>query len=132
MDPRVPELNASPRPILVVDDDPVIRESMQELLELEGYPVALASDGEDALRRLRLGLDPCLIVLDVSMPGKDGFEFRAEQLADTRFASIPTVVWSARSDPQLDLVRRFGTTVLPKGVDLETLLSCIEAQRRKE
>jgi two-component system, chemotaxis family, chemotaxis protein CheY len=132
MDLRAPGLKASPRPILVVDDDPVIREAMHELLELEGYPVALASDGEDALRRLRLGLDPCLIVLDVSMPGKDGFQFRAEQLADTRFASIPTVVWSAQPGPQLDLVRRFGTTVLRKGVDFETLLGCIEAQRRKE
>jgi CheY-like chemotaxis protein len=126
MDLRAPELKGSHRPILVVDDDPVIRESMQGLLEWEGYPVALASDGEDALRQLRLGLDPCLILLDVSMPGKDGFQFRAEQLADTRFASIPTIVWSARDDPQQDLVRRLGTTVLRKGVDFETVLSCIE------
>lgn len=132
MDPQTPELSALHRPILVVDSDPVFRESIQGLLELEGYPVALALDGEDALRQLRLGLEPCLILLDVSMPGKDGFQFRAEQLADPRFASIPTIVWSARYDPQEDLVRRLGTTALRKGVDCETLLSCIEAQRRKE
>jgi two-component system, chemotaxis family, chemotaxis protein CheY len=132
MDPHAPELSASHRPILIVDDDLVFRESIQGLLELEGYPVALASDGEDALRQLRLGLDPCLILFDVSMPGKDGFQFRTEQLADSRFASIPTIVWSAQYDPQQDLVRRLGTTALRKGGDCETLLSCIEAQRRKE
>ena len=132
MDLGAAELKGSHRPIVVVDDDPVIRESIQGLLELEGYPVAVAGDGEDALRQLRLGVDPCLILLDVSMPGKDGFQFRAQQLAETRFASIPTVVWTARDDPQQDLVRRLGTTVLRKGVDFATVLSCIEAQRRKE
>ncbi len=119
------------RPILVVDDDLVIRESMQGLLELEGYRVAVASDGEDALRQLRLGLDPALILLDISMPVKDGFQFRAEQLADARWAAIPTIVWSARYDPQQDIMTRLGTTVLRKGVDFEILLDCIEAQRRR-
>lgn len=132
MDPHAAALSVSHRPILVVDDDPVIRESMQGLLELEGYPVAVASDGEDALRQLRLGLDPCLILLDLSMPGKDGFQFRAEQLADPRFASIPTIVWSGRYDLQEEMVRRLGTTALRKGGDCEAVLSCIEAQRRKE
>ncbi len=119
------------RPILVVDDDLVIRESMQGLLELEGYHVAVASDGEDALRQLRLGLDPALILLDISMPVKDGFQFRAEQLADARWAAIPTIVWSARYDPQQETMTRLGTTVLRKGVDFEILLDCIEAQRRR-
>jgi hypothetical protein len=64
--------------------------------------------------------------------GQDGFQFRAEQSADTRFASIPTIVWSAPYDPQQEMVRRLGTTMLRKGVDCETVLSCIEAQRRKE
>lgn len=122
-------LSASHRPILVVDDEPVVRESMQGLLELDGYPVALASDGEDALRQLRMGLNPCLILLDVSMPGKDGFQFRAEQLADPRFAAIPTIVWSARYDPQQEVLRRLGTTVLRKGADCET---CSAASRRND
>lgn len=126
MDRRAAELKASHRPILVVDDDPLIRETMQGLFELEGYPVAVASDGEDALRQLRIGIDPCLILLDLCMPGTDGFQFRAEQLADVRFASIPTIVWSALDDPQQDLVHQLGTMVLRKGVDFETLLSCIE------
>jgi CheY-like chemotaxis protein len=132
MDPHAVERHASHRPILVVDDDPVIRESMEWLLELEGYPVALAADGEDALRQLRLGLDPCLILLDLSMPGKDGFQFRAEQVADPGLASIPTIVWSARYDPPQDLGRGLGTTVLRKGVDVEILLTCIEAHRQKD
>ncbi len=131
MDAQAADLAASERPILVVDDDLVIRESMQGLLELEGYHVALASDGEDALRQLRLGLDPSLILLDISMPVKDGFQFRAEQLADARWATIPTIIWSACYDAQAENVRRLGATLLRKGVDFETLLDCIEAHRRR-
>ncbi len=120
----------SARPILVVDDDALICEAVQSLLELEGYAVVVAPDGEDALHRLRAGLEPALILLDLTMPVKDGFQFRREQLADARLASIPTIVWSAASVPRGDGNHWNGTTFLRKGVDFDTLLACIEAQRR--
>ncbi len=131
MEAHTRHLERVDHPILIVDDDPVIRESMQGLLELEGYPVAVASDGEEALQQLRLGLDPSLILLDISMPVKDGFQFRAEQLADARWAAIPTIIWSARYDPQQEIMRGLGATVLHKGVDFEILLECIETHRQK-
>ncbi len=68
---------------------------MKTLLEIEGYHVVEATDGEDALMQLRDGLDPCVILLDMLMPGKDGLQFRTEQLADPVFAAIPTIAYSA-------------------------------------
>ena len=62
--------------ILVVDDDTAVRESLRRALELEGYEVELAADGEEALERLDAngGRDRPAIVLDVLMPNVDGLE----------------------------------------------------------
>jgi two-component system chemotaxis response regulator CheY len=118
---------ASSRPILVIDDDAVIREAMEALLELEGYAVVVAADGDQALQRLRAGLEPSLIMVDLAMPAKDGFAFRREQLNDPRLAAIPTIAWSANYDPQEHENRLQGMAFLRKGVDLDTVLTCIEA-----
>ena len=81
-------------PILLVDDDHVFRQAMADLLESEGYAVETALDGSDALARLRDGLRPALIMLDLVMPKKNGLQFRAEQILDPRLAAIPTVAYS--------------------------------------
>jgi two-component system, OmpR family, response regulator MprA len=60
--------------ILVVDDERAVRESLRRALELEGYEIELAEDGEDALRRLRVNGEPDAMILDVLMPGLDGLE----------------------------------------------------------
>jgi two-component system, OmpR family, response regulator MprA len=60
--------------ILVVDDERAVRESLRRALELEGYEIDLAGDGEDALRRLELEAEPDAMILDVLMPGIDGLE----------------------------------------------------------
>jgi len=62
-----------PRNILVVDDDPVIRDMMVDILELEGYTVRLARNGLDALDILR-GDEPYLVFLDLMMPVLNGKE----------------------------------------------------------
>lgn len=81
--------------MLLIDDNADVRNAMQTLLEIEGYKVVAAEEGEEALIALRNGLDPCVILLDMLMPGKDGLQFRAEQLADPNFATIPTIAYSA-------------------------------------
>ena len=72
------------RPILVVDDDPTILLSVAELLELEGYAVATASNGAEALE-MTLRLEPNLVLLDMRMPVLDGWGYarsaRSEGLA---------------------------------------------------
>jgi two-component system response regulator MprA len=60
--------------ILVVDDERAVRESLRRALELEGYEIDLAEDGEDALRRIQLQPEPDAMILDVLMPGVDGLE----------------------------------------------------------
>jgi two-component system, OmpR family, response regulator MprA len=60
--------------ILVVDDERAVRESLRRALELEGYAVELAGDGEEALHRLGSNGDLDAMILDVLMPGVDGLE----------------------------------------------------------
>jgi two-component system, OmpR family, response regulator MprA len=60
--------------ILVVDDERAVRESLRRALELEGYEIELAEDGEQALQQLQAGADPDALVLDVLMPKMDGLE----------------------------------------------------------
>jgi two-component system chemotaxis response regulator CheY len=85
-------------PILLVEDHADLREAMTSLLEASGYAVVAAADGDEALDRLRRGTAPCLIVLDLEMPRKNGWEFRSEQIHDPKLAAIPTIVSSADDD----------------------------------
>jgi len=62
-----------PGPILIVDDEASIRQSLEGVLTDEGYSCALAADGADALAKLR-SLRPALVLLDIWMPGMDGLE----------------------------------------------------------
>ena len=83
--------------ILVIEDRDDVRQGVAQLLELHGYLVFDASNGEQALAHLRA--DPesiALVLLDLILPGPmSGRDVRAQQLADERLAAIPTVVVSA-------------------------------------
>jgi two-component system response regulator AtoC len=65
---------AEARSVLVVDDDPGIREYLQNLLSLGGYRVETVGSGADALARVEAGADPGVVILDIMMPGMDGIE----------------------------------------------------------
>jgi CheY-like chemotaxis protein len=82
-------------PILLVEDHADLREAMTSLLEAFGYGVVTAADGTEALDHLRRGTAPSLIVLDLEMPRKDGWQFRSEQTHDPKLAAIPTIISSA-------------------------------------
>jgi CheY-like chemotaxis protein len=90
--------------ILVVEDDALTRGAVKMLLEWEGYRVHCAADGDEALDLLLRGLRPSLILLDVRMPGCDGWGFREEQRADPDLAHIPVVVISGEEAAALDAV----------------------------
>ena len=108
--------------ILVVDDDRGIRETLGDVLRDEGYRVELARDGNEALSMLRAGDAPELILLDLSMPGMSGAEFRRAQLDDLRLAAIPVVVLSADERNPLPDVAGW----LRKPVDLHELLATVQ------
>jgi two-component system response regulator MprA len=115
----------SDTPILVVDDDAEVREALACLLELNGFSVATASHGEDALEQLRGGLRPCLIVLDLTMPEKDGFQFRREQLQAPELATIPVAVCSAIYDVRHASKLLGADAYLTKPVDVDALMDLV-------
>ena len=84
--------------ILVVDDDPNSREIVQTFLESRGYSVRTAANGEAALAAVGQGQIPELILLDVMMPGMDGWEVARTLKDHTDYADIRVVMMTARSD----------------------------------
>lgn len=111
--------------VLVVDDDPDICEVMQLILEPRGYRVVTAESGIEALRILRAGEEPCLVLLDLMMPGMDGLQFRTEQLHDPALAAIPVVMISAGGDVAAKAAT-VGLEGLLKPIDLDVLLATLE------
>jgi two-component system, OmpR family, response regulator MprA len=81
--------------VLVVDDEPGIRDSLGRALRLEGYDVATAQDGADALEQLRTGGEPDALVLDVLMPNVDGLEVC--RLLRSKGSRLPVLMLTARS-----------------------------------
>ena len=87
---------ASGRPVLVVDDEAAARELMCAALQAAGVPTVAVPGGAEALAALAT-LEPSAIVLDLMMPGVDGFQVLHELRADPRWAELPVIVWSALS-----------------------------------
>lgn len=83
--------------VLIVDDDETARETLVAMLEGEGYELPLAKDGIAALRRLEK-LRPDLILLDIMMPGMDGFEVCRRIRATPALAEVPIIVLTALDD----------------------------------
>jgi CheY-like chemotaxis protein len=81
--------------LLVVEDDAQIREALATMLRSEGYGVDVCDNGLRALERLRAGIAPDAIVLDLNMPVMDGWQLRAELRREARWMAIPVVAMSA-------------------------------------
>ena len=111
--------------ILIVEDDDATREAMKALLERDGYRVVTAADGQEGIEQLRGGLEPSLILLDLSMPRMDGFQFRREQVQDSRLALIPVVVHSAGAAAERGTLALGAAAYLEKPVDVERLLALV-------
>ena len=79
--------------ILVVEDDKFLRELLIRKLEDEGFEVSMAVDGKEALRKIEEGL-PQLILLDLVLPGIDGFDILEQIKKDPRTGKIPVIILS--------------------------------------
>jgi two-component system alkaline phosphatase synthesis response regulator PhoP len=80
--------------VLIVDDDPDLVEAVSTILESKGYAVAKAYGGVEGLKKARTE-NPDLIVLDVMMPDKDGYEVCKELKADKKYHAIPILLLTA-------------------------------------
>ena len=85
----------SAKTILIVDDDQEFREALVNIVRSEGFAVETATNGMQALDKLRWGLRPCVVLLDMQMAGMTGWDFRAEQSRDPTLAAIPVVAMTA-------------------------------------
>src|SRR6185369_574793 len=115
----------SPPCVLVVEDNDDARIAFEAILHQKGFGVVTAGDGDQALQVLRAGLKPRLILLDLMMPRKDGWQFRREQVADPELADVPVVVLSGAG--QLDRrTQQLGIAeYLEKPIDVERLLEVV-------
>lgn len=82
------------RPVLIVDDNPDVREVLSILLGLRKFAVRTAIDGREGLRELRREPRPTAVLLDLHMPGVNGFGFRAEQRKHADLMAIPVILYS--------------------------------------
>ncbi len=119
---------ASAAPILVVDDDTDLRETLGELLHEEGFEPCLCENGRTALACLRTGRRPRLILLDLMMPEMNGWQFREEQLKDAALRDIPVVVMTASRG--VDGQPISASEILYKPVGLGELIEAVERNAR--
>ncbi len=81
--------------VLVVDDDRAIREMLRIALEVEGYAVSVLDDGQRVAETLLAAAEPCVVLMDLMMPGVSGWEVCRQLVADAQLARHPVVVMTA-------------------------------------
>lgn len=112
--------------ILIIEDDVYIQDSLKMLLELEGFDVACANNGQEGIDFLNAThILPNLILLDLMMPIKDGFEFRNEQMNNIKFATIPIVVVTAEGTRSERKEKLNAKAILKKPVDIDHLVAVV-------
>jgi CheY-like chemotaxis protein len=120
------------RSILLVEDNDDIRVTLEEILTQEGFQVATASNGLEALDVLAHDPLPCLILLDLRMPVMDGLSFRLHQLRDPRIRHVPVVVLTAANEDGREAALLAACGHLRKPIDLDALLETAEEACRGE
>ena len=112
--------------ILVVDDDPAIRDVVSDILEMSDYCVKTACNGAEALDRIRVDR-PAAVLLDLMMPVMDGRTFLLKRAADPALATIPVLIFTAGGDCH-ELKRLHDIAgCLHKTVDFQQLLAAVRA-----
>jgi len=109
--------------VLIIEDEPQIRESLREAIEMEGHQVSTACNGREALQLLKKIESPSLILLDLFMPVMSGYEFLIEKTDREDIKDTPVVVVSAAGNG----IEGSGISgFLRKPVDLDKLYAVID------
>jgi CheY-like chemotaxis protein len=111
--------------VLVVDDDPDIREALTMLLEAEGFQAIAVANGREALDHIATHPHPCLIILDLMMPVMDGWQFLEAKRTCRRLDGVPVIVCSAVVNPTLDERLRDVQGIFRKGNDPHHLVALV-------
>ena len=108
--------------MLVVDDEPMVRETLGQVLSDEGYVVDLAVDGESALERVNVAV-PDAILLDLMMPGMNGRQFLQALRDVPAFAQVPVLIMTAVHGLNVNLVTLGASEVVEKPFNVDELLN---------
>jgi CheY-like chemotaxis protein len=117
--------------VLIVEDDPDVRDMLAALLAMEGFHAVGAEDGLEALhllRAVRHGAPetPCLVLLDLKMPRLGGHEFRRAQLGDPTVANVPVAVMSGAVDIEQRAQALGAVASVAKPIDVDVLLDVVK------
>lgn len=116
-------MTKKPCDVLIIEDEPQIRESLKEALEMEGHNVSTACNGREALQLLKKIESPSLILLDLFMPVMSGYEFLIEKTDQEDIKNTPVVVVSAAGNG----IEGSGISgFLRKPVDLDKLYAVVD------
>jgi len=110
--------------VLIVEDDPDVRQMMELFVSSSGYTAVTAENGQEGLARMRENR-PCLVLLDLQMPVMDGFEFRRRQLREADLAAVPVLCITAHYRPST-ISEELGVRCLGKPADFDSLGSEIQ------
>jgi CheY-like chemotaxis protein len=117
--------------VLVIDDDDLAREALVKLLNEEGYDARGVANGAQALRTLRNGYRPALLLLDMVMIEMDGWDFRMIQQRDPALAHIPVVVLTSVVNPALEAKKLHAVAGFRKPFDVCSLLEVVSEYCRR-
>ena len=117
--------NNQTRKILVVDDDPVIRDMMADILEFEGYTISVARNGSEALQLLR-GDENYLVFLDIMMPAMSGKELCAIIEADPHLRERHTIILMSAMDNLEEAASFQVDAILQKPFVVEDVIDILE------
>ncbi len=117
------------RPVLIVEDDPMMREALESMLDFGGYAATSVGSANEALSYLASGRRPRLILLDLVLPDVQGEAFYATIRADETLATVPVIIFTGQSDPPTlpGVFRTFMKVESP-----EALLGTVHAACRAE
>jgi CheY-like chemotaxis protein len=119
-------VNTKPYEILVVDDDPIIRDMMVDILSFEGYPIHVARNGLEALEKMRNSTTPYLVFLDLLMPVMDGREVCLRRLTEPDLHQRHIVVLMSALDNIVEGTSLDINATLSKPFQVDDVMSIIE------
>ena|SRR5579863_2477307 len=121
---HTPDASHHPQHILVVDDDPVIRDMMVDILELEGYSIHVARNGLDALDILR-GNETYLVFLDLMMPVLNGTELCQILDVEPELRSRHTIVLMSAMDKMDEAIALNVDALMPKPFSVDDVVKIL-------
>ena len=107
--------------VLLVEDDPRVLDALADLLETKGYAVRKARNGQEALAAVK-DCHPGLILLDLSMPVMDGWEFMRQQRLEPGISDVPVIVITAL----ISAVPAGAKALITKPINVSRLMALIE------